>query len=106
MTEMMTIRDISRRLRGAGAELPRPPFDNDGGGGDDGGMDARIIALEAANLETRDRLARIETRLGSVATREDLHKEINAQTWRLVTFVSSFGTALVAATYFVARHGY
>lgn len=67
-------------------------------------MEARISALEAANLETRDRLARIETRLDSVATREDLHKEITAQTWRLVTFVCSFGTALVAATYFIAKH--
>lgn len=66
-------------------------------------MEARIVALEAANFETRDRLARIETRLDSVDTRGDLHKAVNAQTWRLVTFVCSFGTALVAAT-FVAAH--
>jgi flavorubredoxin len=38
------------------------------------------------------------------ATKEDLHKEINAQTWRLVTFVCGYGTALVAATYFIATH--
>jgi hypothetical protein len=74
-------------------------------------MEARISALEAANLETRDRLARIETRLDSVATKADLgdmksalHQEINAQTWKLVTFVCGFGTALVAATYFIANH--
>lgn len=74
-------------------------------------MEARISALEVANLETRDRLARIETRLDSVATKADLaeltatfHREINAQTWKLVTFVCSFGTALVAATYFFAKH--
>lgn len=99
---MMTISDIRRRLRSADPEPRPPPFDNGGGGGDDGGMEARIVALEAANFETRDRLARIETRLDSVATRGDLHREVNAQTWRLVTFVCSFGTALVAATYFVA----
>jgi hypothetical protein len=92
---MMTISNIRRRSRSADTELPRPPIDNTGGGGDDGSMDARIAALEVANLETR---------LTSVATREDLHKEINAQTWRLVTFVCSFGTALVAATYFVATY--
>ncbi|MDE1139933.1 MAG: hypothetical protein PW999_09820 [Paraburkholderia tropica] len=87
------------------------PVDGGGGSGDDGGMEARISALEAANLETRDRLARIETRLESVATKADLseltssfHREINAQTWRLVTFVCGFGTALVAATYFFAKH--
>ena len=101
---MMTISNIRRRSRTADVELRRPLIDNTCGGGDDGGMDARIVALETANLETRDRLARIETRLVSVATREDLHKEINAQTWRLVTFVCSFGTALVAATHFVATY--
>ncbi|MBR7961213.1 hypothetical protein KDW41_12235 [Burkholderia vietnamiensis] len=80
------------------------PVDIGGGGGNDGGMEARISALEAASSETRERLARIETRLESVATKEDLHREINAQTWKLVTFVCSFGTALVAATYFLATH--
>jgi len=83
---------------------PRPPIDTRHGSGDDGAMEARISALEGANIDTRDRLARIETRLDSVATREDLHKEITAQTWRLVTFVCSFGTALVAATFFIAKH--
>jgi hypothetical protein len=67
-------------------------------------MEARISALEAANLETRDRLIKIETRMDSLASKEDLHKELSAQTWRLVTFVCSFGTALVAATYFIAKH--
>lgn len=91
---------MERKLRYA----PHVPIDAGGGGGDDGDMEARITALEAANLETRDRLAWIETRLESVATREDLHNEIIAQTWRLVTFACSFGTALVAATFFVAKH--
>lgn len=81
-------------------------IDGGGSGGDDGGMEARIVALETATIGTRDRLARIETRLDSVATRENLHREINAQTWRLVTFVCSFGTALVAATYFIANQFY
>ncbi|AOJ86134.1 hypothetical protein WS87_05360 [Burkholderia sp. MSMB0856] len=67
-------------------------------------METRISAPEAPKLETRERLARIETRLESVATKEDLHREINAQTWKLVTFVCSFGTALVAATYFLAKN--
>lgn len=77
--------------------------DGSGGGGDDGGMETRMSALEAANLVTRDRLARIEARLDSVATKADLHQEINAQTWKLLTFVCGFGTALVAATYFIAE---
>jgi hypothetical protein len=43
-----------------------------GGGGDDGGMEARLSAPEAAHLETRDRLTRIETRLDAVATKRDV----------------------------------
>lgn len=88
--------------------IPPPPqgpsVDGNAGSGDDGEMEARISALEAANLETRDRLIKIETRMDSLASKEDLHKELSAQTWRLVTFVCSFGTALVAATYFIAKH--
>ncbi|KWH52542.1 hypothetical protein [Burkholderia cepacia] len=87
------------------------PVDNGGGGGNDGGMEARISALEAANIDTRDRLVRIESRLEALASKEDvaltkaaLLEAINAQTWKLVTFVCSFGTALVAATYFLAKH--
>ncbi|GAC1569135.1 MAG: hypothetical protein NVS3B3_23210 [Aquirhabdus sp.] len=38
------------------------------------------------------------------AIRTDLHKEINAQTWKLVTFVCGFGGALVASVYFIAKH--
>lgn len=96
-------------------ELRGLTVDGGGGGGEDGGMGARIVALEAANFETRDRLARIETRLDPMMTKADLfelrddmrvalHREINAQTWKLVTFGCSFGTALVAATYFIAKH--
>ncbi len=90
------------------AELKLVPrgdmVDMRGGPPDDPPMEARIAALEAANLDTRERLARIETRLDAVATKEDLHRETNAQTWKLVTFVCGFGTALVGATYFLATH--
>jgi hypothetical protein len=68
-----------------------PKFDNQGGNGDDGGMEARLSALEAANLETRDRLIKIETRMDSLASKEDLanlraelHSSLNAQTWRII----------------------
>ncbi|WP_186194447.1 hypothetical protein [Burkholderia gladioli] len=93
-----------RRTRTTDHAMPRPPVDTGGGGGNDDGMETRVSALEAANLDTRERLARIETRLDFVATKDDLHREISAQTWKLVTFVCGFGTALVAATYFLATH--
>ena len=95
--------------------------DTGGGGGDDGHMEARIAALEAANLETRDRLARIETRLDSVTTKSDLsaalanieksfagversfggvEKSLHALTWRILGGCG----LMVAATYFIAKH--
>ena len=61
------------------------------------------------------RVAKLEELLGTIkldleilrashASKEDLHREISAQTWKLVTFVCGFGTALVGATYFIATH--
>lgn len=64
----------------------------------------RVTDLEKDMRDVRDRLARIEVKQNFQATREDLQKEITAQTWRLVTFVCGFGAALVAATYFIAKH--
>lgn len=92
-------------------KVDQADVDGGSGGGDDGGMEARISALEAANLETRDRLIKIETRMEALASKEDvllsttaLQAAINSQTWRLITFVCSFGTALVAASYFIAKY--
>lgn len=102
--------------------------DSEDSGGDHRGMEARISALEAANLETRDRLARIETRLESVATKADLNaaigeieksfagveksfvgversfatmeKSLHALTWRIIGSCS----LLVGASYFIAKN--
>ena len=34
----------------------------------------------------------------------NLHKTINDQTWKLITWTTGLGAALVAATCFLARH--
>lgn len=78
---------------------PTSPIDRGGSNGDDGGMEARITALESANLETRDRLARIETRLESVATKSDLHEALHSLTWKLIGSCA----LLVAATFAIAK---
>jgi hypothetical protein len=92
--------------------------DKGGGPPDDPGMEARIKKLEEMADQTRTelrtidtRLVRIETRFDTCATKEDIAKlgvamqsEINAQTWKLVSFVCGFGTALVAATYYISTH--
>jgi hypothetical protein len=61
-------------------------------------MEARIIALDEFAVDARDRLARIETRLDTFATKADLHRELHGMTWRL------FGgaTALVGIVYWLA----
>ncbi|MPV65840.1 hypothetical protein [Burkholderia sp. BE17] len=74
--------------------------DGGGGGGNDGGMESRIAALEAASLETRDRLTRIETRLESVATKADLHETLHTMTWKIIGAVA----VLVGAVYYIAKH--
>jgi hypothetical protein len=63
-------------------------------------VEARIIALEKFAVDTRERLTRIETRLNTFATEEDLHRELHGMTWRL------FGgaTALVGVVYWIARY--
>jgi len=61
-------------------------------------MEARIIDLEAFAVDARDRLARIETRMDTFATKVDLHRELHVMTWRL------FGGArtLVGIVYWTA----
>lgn len=82
--------------------------DSGGGPPHDGGMDERVKELEALVDKTVERILNIERDMAVVrsnyATKEDLHKELRDQTWRLVTFVCGFGTALVAATYYIAKH--
>ena len=63
-------------------------------------MEARIIALEKFAVDARDRLARIETRLDTFATKADLHRELHGMTWRLFGGAS----ALVGIVYWIARN--
>jgi hypothetical protein len=78
-------------------------------------MDDRISKLEKLAEDTNLRLTSLEREVVSLkqdvaiirsnyATKGDLYKAINGQTWRLVTFVCGFGTALVTATWFIFAH--
>jgi hypothetical protein len=75
---------------------------------DDCSVDDRIDRLEKLSEQNAERLTVLGRDVAVIrsnyVTREHLHKEINAQTWRLITFVCGFGTALVGATYFIATH--
>ena len=72
-----------------------PPVDPPGGGGDNGGMEARVMKLEDFAQDTRDRLTRIETRLDNTATKADvaeLRAEISDTKADLVKWI--VGTAI------------
>lgn len=83
-------------------------LDNGGGPPDDPRMEERIKRLEDVTAKASERIVNIERDVAvlrsNYATKEDLHKEMSAQTWKLVTFVCGFGSALVAATYFIVKH--
>lgn len=109
-----------RAIERAGVQDDNPERKPPGGGGNgDTPLEARVSKLEDAAQDTRDRLVRIETRLetfaATFATKEDLsrvegsiradmHKEFTAQTWRIIGAMITFGTALTAAVFFIARN--
>lgn len=107
-----------------------PRLAKGGDGGDNGGMENRLRAVENS-------IIRIDAVLPTLATKEDLHKavgdvradlhkavgdlrselhkaigdvrselrkDMNEQTWKFVTFVTSVCIALTAAVYFIARN--
>ena len=69
-------------------------------------MEARICALETFAIETRDRLARIETTLDMFVTKDYLHKELYLMTWRILSGGAVIGTTLVTVVYWIARNVY
>jgi len=48
------------------ADWQGPPVDQGGGGGDNGGMEARVSKLEAAAQDVRERLVKIDTKLDHI----------------------------------------
>lgn len=102
--------------------------DSGGGGEPPVELLERLIKIETTlpALATKDDLAReigglrtdLHKEIGGLRAdlykevgglRSEFHKEIAAQTWRFVSWVTglfvTIGGALVAATYFIAKHG-
>ncbi len=67
-------------------------------------MEARVVAFEEFAIETRHRLARIETRLDTFVTKADLHQELHSMTWKLLGGAMSVASALVGIVYWIARN--
>lgn len=91
----------AREVSGSGvAHGGEPPYD--------GGMEKRVEKLEQDLTTLKTDVAVIRSNYSTTADIAKLgaamQGEINAQTWKLIIWVCSFGTALVAATYFIAKH--
>lgn len=76
------------------------PIDRGTGGGDNGGMDARLAALEARLDAVLPTLA---TKSDVANLRADFHRELGGQTWRIIGTMLTAGALLTAAIYFIAR---
>lgn len=77
-------------------------------------MDQRVAKLEALAEKTGEQLTAINKDLAVIksnyATREDIatlrgdvHRLINEQTWKIITWMTGISTGLVAATFFLAK---
>ena len=71
-------------------------------------MESRVAKIENDIVGIKNDIVEMKVDIAVIkatfASKEDLHREISALTRRLVTFVCGFGTALVAATYFIATN--
>lgn len=79
-------------------------LDNTGGPPDDPRMEERVKRLEALAEKTQDRLVVIERDIAIIksnyATKEDLHKELHATTWKIIAAIA----ALCGAVFWLARN--
>jgi hypothetical protein len=103
---------IGRQEKAANHGAPVRPLDKGGEPPDDGDMLKRVEKLEADLATLKTDVAVIRANYATKADitgeassiRAELHREIGAQTWKLISFVCSFGAALVGVTYFIFTH--
>ena len=84
--------DRHRQLKRSLPPGGEPPYD--------GGMEARVTALEKAAADVRERLARIETRLEATATKADVNEATVTQIrWMVGSGLALLGLAIAAAKF-------
>jgi hypothetical protein len=67
-------------------------------------MEARVVPFEKFQVNTQERLTRIETRLDTFATKADLHQALHSMTWKILGGALSGASALVGIVYWIARN--
>ena len=101
LVSMLQLADALAKFDSNDLTPPTPPIDNQTIKEDDKNMETRIEQLEKDMALVKTDVAVIRS---NYCTKEDLHREISVQTWRLVIFTCGFGSALVASVYFIAKH--
>jgi len=81
------------------AYLPGHEPKDDGGSEppDNSDMEARVAKLESV-------VPTLATKVDLADLRTEMHKEFNAQTWRIIGAMLTFGGLLSAAVFFIARN--
>jgi len=96
MGKVIDLSPVTRQLRDGG----EPPDNSD--------MQSRVAKLESIAEQTGARLAALERDIAVIksnyATREDLHKAISDQTWKIIGTTVTFGTLLSGIVFFIARN--
>ena len=87
--------DQPRDLHDVSSDDPHPPVNPDSGGGDGGGTDARLRAIEM-------RLVKVETKLESFATKEDIQKLATQMAEMESSMLRWFISAVIAIVLLVA----
>lgn len=80
----------------------------DGEPPDNGDMEARLAKLESIAEKTSVQLTTLEQNVAvmksNYATREDLYKSLNDQTWKVIGAMITLGTLLSGIVFFIARN--
>lgn len=97
----------SMQLPAGGFKPPAPPVAATRPPSDNGPVEPRIKALEDFAAQVRERLVRIETKLDTFATKDDvtglrseMHKMLNEQTWKII----GVAALLVTVTFWIAKN--
>lgn len=91
------LRMVTMRYDVVSGQPPRGPVDNASGRGEDGDMEARITALEKDVAAIKTDVAVIRS---NYTTKEDLQKELNGTTWKIIGAIA----LLCGAVFWMARN--
>jgi uncharacterized protein (DUF3084 family) len=64
-------------------------------------MESRVKSLETAMSQVQQDMAVLRA---NYATREDLHREVHALTWKILLAFGLIGSAISTVTFFIARY--